>query len=195
MFISATAGNVASFGIRNPDYGALQEDFKTANTRQRYIRWFAAHKPQVSDTKPEALIQSPGNIAPRWLGLVQARVRGSVVQQGQEVSDDGRLLRADVADAALGFFQLMSDLLPGEPFIYGSKRGELVAEFTANHGTLTGIVTPQFVVLFAVVDGVPVERRLVLGNDSPGLTELRRELHEVTELLCTGQHGAVDTTK
>lgn len=116
----------------------------------------------------------------------------SIVPKDEELENDGRWLRYGVAEAASGFFRLTSDLLPSEPYIYGSRIGDLVAEFEDTHGTMTSIITPTSVILFAVVDGVPIEKRLVLGSDSP--TTLRRGLQELTERLHTGQHE-VDTTK
>jgi hypothetical protein len=95
----------------------------------------------------------------------------------------------DIADAASDFFQETADLLPGEPFVYSSQGGDLVAEFKAKHGTMTSIVSSTFVLLFAVVDGVPVERKLFNGSD------MREEVQRLTGLLYTGQHGTVESTK
>ena len=39
--------------------------------------------------------------------------------------------------------------------MYSSKQGDLVAEFDAPNGRLTSIVSPKFVVLFSVVNGIP----------------------------------------
>ncbi len=99
----------------------------------------------------------------------------------------------DIATSASAFFEMTSDVLPSEPYIYSSQNGDLVAEFDASHGTMTGIIAKNLVVLFAVVDGVPIERRVVLGSDSP--RPLRRELQYLTEMLRTGQHAAVETTE
>jgi hypothetical protein len=103
--------------------------------------------------------------------------------------NDGCWLSRDVADAANAFFQKTADLLPEEPFIYSSQRGDLVAEFKAERGTMTSIVSPTFVVLFAVIDGMPLERRVLEGGD------VREQVLQLTGMLRTGLHGAVDTTK
>lgn len=192
MFVGATAADTSSFGIRIPDYRLPAHAAKVA---ERYIKWFAVPRPgRLADTKPEASIQSPTLITPQWLTTVQERVYRSIVPKDQEAENDGRWLSQRVAETAFGFFQMTSDILPSEPHIYGSQSGDLIAEFEAEHGTMTSILTQTSVVLFAVVDkGVPLERRFVFGSDSP--TALRRELQRLTELLRTGQHGAVDTTK
>jgi hypothetical protein len=148
-------------------------------------------RPQLSDTKLESLIQAPSRIASQWLATVQERLQTSIVPKNCESENDGRWLTEDVAASASTFFEMTSDVLPSEPSIYSSQNGDLVAEFDSNHGTMTGIIAKDFVVLFAVVDGVPVERRLVLGSYGP--RSLRRELQHLTEMLRTGRHGAVET--
>jgi hypothetical protein len=164
-----------------------------AEVTGRYIRrFFPASPPVLSDTKPEDSIKSPSRIKPQWLATVQERMYSSIVPKDKELENDGRWLRYGVAEIASAFFQMTSDLLPSEPHIYGSQIGDLVAEFEDTHGTMTSIITPTSVILFAVVDGVPIEKRLVPGSDSP--TALRRELRELTESLRTGQHD-VETTK
>jgi hypothetical protein len=150
-------------------------------------------RPQLSDTKLESYIQAPSRIASQWLSTVQERLQQSIVPKNCQSENDGRWLTEDMAASASAFFEMTSDVLPSEPSIYSSQDGDLVAEFDSNHGTMTGIIAKNFVVLFAVVDGVPVERRLVLGSDSP--KPLRRELQLLAEMLRTGRHGAVETAE
>lgn len=194
MFACATAGtaaDTASFGIRFRDY---RRDYRvsparTAKVAERYINWFAVPPPRrLSDAKPEASIQGPSRITPQWLTTVQERLYRSVSPKDRESENDGRWLTGTVVAAASTFFGMTSDLLPGEPHIYSSKRGDLVAEFATDDGTMTGIITQEFVVLFAVVDGIPIERRLVLG--SPRATT-RHELQLFTGMLRTTRHGPV----
>ncbi len=55
---------------------------------------------------------------------------------------------------------------------------------------MTGIITPEFVGLFAVIDGVPVERTLPLADPA---NSTRQGLQEFTETIRTKQHGAMGT--
>lgn len=187
MFASATAGRAASFGIRDLGYSPFSVHYMPPENDLV----LETPRPQLSDTKPEHLIQAPSRISSQWLAAVQERVQNSIVPKDCESENDGRWLTEDIAASASAFFEMTSDLLPSEPYIYSSQNGDFVAEFDANHGTMTGIITKSFVVLFAVVDGVPIERRLVLGSDSP--RPLRREMQLLTEMLRTGRHGAVET--
>lgn len=194
MAACATAEHAASFGIMTPYYRPTPEH--DARVIERYIRYITTVTPapeqsMLSDTRPESSIQSPSRIAPQWLTAVQDRIYSSIVPKGREMENDGRWLRRGVAEVASRFFQVTADLLPGEPHIYGSQVGDLVAEFDAAPGSMTAIVTPAVVILFAVADGVPFEKRLVLGSESS--SRLRLELKEFVERLHTGQHG-LETT-
>lgn len=180
MAACTIAEDAAFLGITTPYYKLSPEYEITTVTP-------ASESSMLSDTRPEASIQSPIHITPQWLVAVQDRIYSSVVPRGRELENDGRWLRRGVAEMASGFFQITADLLPGEPHIYGSHIGDLVAEFEDALGTMTVIVTPTTAILFAVVDGVPIEKRLVLGNESRA--RLRLELQELVERLHTGQHG------
>ena len=84
-------------------------------------------------------------------------------------------------------------MLPGEPFIYSARGGDLVAEFQGAHGTLTGILSETFVVLFAVVDGVSVTNKISLSGGISA--ECRPILERLTNQIRTGQNGAMDTKR
>jgi hypothetical protein len=187
MFANATAARAASFGIRDLGYSPCS----VSQLPPENDLVLETPRPQLSDTKPENLIQAPSRISSQWLAAVQERVQNSIVPKDCESENDGRWLTEDIATSASAFFEMASDVLPNEPYIYSSQDGDLVAEFGATHGTMTGIIAKNHVVLFAVVDGVPIESRLVLGSDDS--RPLRRELQHLTEMLHTGRHGAVET--
>jgi hypothetical protein len=126
------------------------------------------------------------------LSTIEQRIFGSIVPNGRHLENDGRWLQEDIADAGVEFFQWASHLLPGEPFIYSSRKGDLVAEFEARHGRMTTIISQTFVMVFAVVDGIPTEKRVPLS--AKGLGALRPELKRLTEMLRTGRYAALDTT-
>jgi hypothetical protein len=112
------------------------------------------------------------------------------VQTNINLKDDRRWLSQLIAMRALEFFKATSDLLPSEPYIYSSQKGDLVAEFTAVRGTLTSIVSPKFILLFAVVDGSPMEKKV---ERESGFEELRSELRQLTESLRMGRNGSMAT--
>jgi hypothetical protein len=98
-----------------------------------------------------------------------------------DVPGDGRWISQAVANSAVDFLQATADLLHEQPFIYSSNNGDLVAEFSANRGTLTAVASPSSVLLFAVVDGVPIERRFddirLLRDAVLGIRPLLSALH------------------
>lgn len=140
---------------------------------------------QPSDNRPDILV-GPTPIPADWLTAVERRIWNSINPHDVDSVNDGRWLRATIATGAMSLFQRTSDVLPGEPFIYSSRKGDLVAEFSVAHGTMTNIVSQTTVTVFAVVDGVSVEKWLDLGSTNT----LREELRELTKMLHTGWHGA-----
>jgi hypothetical protein len=183
----ATADATASIRIRFPGY--TYPAMRNLPLVEQYARLFAPPVRYLSDYRPEAFIYVPAPIKPQWLMRTEARIRASVAPDSRGESNDGRWLRAAVADSANIFFQNTADLLPGEPFIYSSRLGDLVAEFKAEHGTMTSILSPTFALLFAVIGGIPVERRVAQGSDA------REAVRQLTEMLRTGHYGSVDTRK
>jgi hypothetical protein len=142
---------------------------------------------QLSDTKQEKDIHEVHPISAMWFNAVQRRIRNSTAPPGRKVETDGRWLSQGVADAASSFFTTTSDVLPNEPYIYRSLKGDFVAEFSSAHGTMTNIVSETSVIVFAVVDGAPTEKRFSLGRRETDA--LRQELHRITKLLLAGLHG------
>jgi hypothetical protein len=181
MFLATPAALVSEISIRMSDY--------TRGGTPVPVSGVSSAPPTrlLSDYRPEELIYVPSPIKPQWFAHIQRRVRMSTAPD-QYVKNDGEWLRQEVADAASAFFRRTADLLPGEPFIYSSRLGDLVAEFRAERGTMTAIVSPTFLLFFAVIDGEPVERR-VIGSD-----DLREEVRNLSLRLRTGQHGALDPT-
>ena len=126
MSASVTAATAASFGLRDLGYSPFSVHYVPPELE--------APQPQLSDTKPENLIQAPSRISSQWLGAVLERVQNSIVPKDRESENDGRWLTEEVAASASAFFEMTSDMLPSEPYIYSSQNGDLVAEFDAHHG-------------------------------------------------------------
>ncbi len=142
----------------------------------------------VSDTKPELGIYKVGPIPESWFYRVQARITRSIIPQGAEAEDDGRWIRQDIADAAVSFFEIASDVLPNEPYIYSSGKGDLIAEYKAAHGTMTNIIKRTQLIAFAVSDsGEPTEKRIDLKKS--GAAALRGELRTLTNSIRGGAFG------
>ena len=137
----------------------------------------------LSDNRQEFGIRAPLNSIPKWLEAVKRRITDSTMPHDQVTENDGQWLTEEVANVASAFFEEASDLLPSEPFIYASSKGDLVAEFTPRFGSLTAIISPKSVLLYAVVNGHPEHREVsFLGED---FVALRRDLDELTEPLRT----------
>lgn len=186
MFV-ATAGTATSIRIRMPDYTYVLTP--TPHVIDEYLRLLEPPLRHLSDFKPEQVIYVPNPIKPQWFTNVLRRVRASVKPNYRSEMHSGQWLSQEVADAASTFFQKTADLLPGEPFIYSSRLGDLVAEFKGEHGTMTSIVSPTFALLFAVIGGVSFERRVLDGGD------VREAVRELSEMLRMGEHGALDTAR
>ena len=184
---SITADSTASIRFSTHSYNDATT--RDADVLQRYIRWFGKTERKLSDIKPESFLYKPRRLEPGWLSAVQQRIRMSIEPNDSELENDGQWLRQDVAEAAFDFFAAVADVLPEEPFIYRSNKGDLVAESKAVHGNLTVIVSPTFKMLFAVVDGEPVERKV------SGAAEARATVKELAALLSAGHHGTVGPHK
>jgi len=143
----------------------------------------------LSDNRQESRIRTPLYSIPEWLDTVKRRIKHSIMPKDQEIENVGQWLTEEIANAASTFFEEASDLLPSEPFIYASRQGDLVAEFTPKFGSLTAIVSTKSVLLYAVVNGHPEHREVNLLGE--GSVALRRDLDELTELLRAGRNGAM----
>ena len=156
---------------------------------ERYRRWFTRLEPPLFDDWFETPFISAKPFQPAWLKATQTSIRNSVARSSAANVTEGRWLTQDVANAATDFLETTADLLPGRPFVYSSKEGDFVAEFQSKHGSLTSIVSPAFVLLFATVDGVPFERKVTDART------LREEVRRLMEPLLRGQHGDLETAK
>src|SRR5579872_4533511 len=89
----------------------------------------------------EPVVYGPKLILPRWVDSIVQVIRNSVIPGDRVHENDGRWITQAIADAAIDFFQNTADLLPGEPIVYRSQQGDLVAEFACRRGTLTSIIS------------------------------------------------------
>jgi hypothetical protein len=101
-------------------------------------------------------------------------------------------LQEDAAEAALSFFRNAADILPSEPFIYSSVNGGLVAEFSGTSGTLSAMISPKAVIIFAA-SGLKTKEHVFLGRTTR--EELRRGVAEVIKLVDPFPHGSMGTSK
>ena len=136
-------------------------------------------------------IQAPTLIPAAWLETVQQRIRNSITISAEDYVNDGSSLQSAIAARAIRFFQGTSDVLPGEPYIYSSLDGDLVAEFRAECGSMTAIVGKQFAVTYAVVNGTVLDQTIELRDDN--LASARQNLQQLTNNLRKGDHGAVES--
>src|SRR5260370_18624549 len=97
----------------------------------------------LSDNRQESRIRTSLYSIPEWLDTVKRRIKHSIMPKDQEIENVGQWLTEEIANAASTFFEEASDLLPSEPFIYASRQGDLVAEFTPKFGSLTTIYSTK----------------------------------------------------
>jgi hypothetical protein len=124
-----------------------------------------------------------------WFANVQRRLRNSVGVPAQG-GPDGRWLSGDVVNAANTFFLATSDMLPAEPHLESSQKGDLIAEFSGSYGAMTMIVSNAYATAFAMLGGQPVQRRISLDGAQP--ETLRAELSKITNALREQASGTMD---
>jgi hypothetical protein len=128
-----------------------------------------------------------------WLGQLQRRLNLSIGLGTAVQNREGQWLGGDVVTAANNFFQATSDMFPAEPYIYSSREGDLVAEFSGGRGPLTMILSPKQAIAFAVVDGRRIHKEIPLT--AVRVADLRAQLAEITDVVLAGQHGPVDPAR
>jgi hypothetical protein len=149
-------------------------------------RQFAKQPVHIQEYKP--YLTAPSN----WLSHVESRIRESIMPYESDEYEPAEWLTAEAAMAAIGFFQSSVDDLPGEPHIYATNKGDLVAEFESPNGTLTSVVTEQRTILFAVTNEnpeAPIEKVIRRGSNT-----FHDELRSVTKHL-RGTHGKMESAK
>jgi hypothetical protein len=126
-----------------------------------------------------------------WLADVQRRLSNSV---GLATPDpDGRWLARGVVTAANALFQATSDLLSGEPHLYSSRQGDLVAEFKVADAPMTFVVSSSYALAFVVINGQAVQKKIPLAGIEP--SALRFEVSQITKALGAPHNGAVDSER
>ncbi len=138
---------------------------------------------------PRSMVEVPAPIAAPWVAAVERRIRASVSPQNIAYINDGSTITNNVAARALQFFQMTWDVLPGEPYIYVSLQGDLVADFRTEFGTMTTIVAPSRVVTFASHNGELLDLQIVVDFKSP--MNSRRSLQHLTKTLKQSGNGTL----
>jgi hypothetical protein len=78
------------------------------------------------------------------------------------------------ATLALQFFSATADLLPGEPYIYATHSGDLVAEFEAETANLTAVISEAHIILFAATkNAVTSPKEHIIKNRENMRAEVR----------------------
>ena len=126
----------------------------------------------------------PAPIAAPWLGAVQRRLETSVATPDDRSNPAS--IAEPIASAAIAFFEATSDVLPGEPFLYPTTKGDVVAEFVGAHGRLTGILGSEHLLLHAVIDGKVMQYEANIGDDFNGI---RQQLKSLSLKLQPEDHG------
>lgn len=129
-----------------------------------------------------AMEKGPSTLAATWLANVERRLRDSIVPDDKTEVHSGQWLARDVANSAIRFFEMASNLLPGEPYIYSSNGTDLIAEFRTDRGMMTSVVSGPDLHIYTTVNGVlQGEKRIDLRSANP--KSLQAELKPLTILL------------
>lgn len=144
-----------------------------------------ARDPQLSDMHLGALT-GPTPIPAEWLPIIERRIRDSLLPYGIEYVNDGRWLNLNVGRRAMRLFEVTSDVLPSEPYIYSSANGDLVAEFKDSYGSLTTIIGSTFIIAFAVI-GREILKEEVQSPRIDDMAPEREMLQRLTRKLRTSE--------
>lgn len=150
--------------------------------------------PQPQDLDLSIKIDSSNlTVANSWLPVVEARIRGSVLPPDRHEEPSKEWLSADAANAAISFLRGGADLLPAEPHIYGTRKGDLVAEFETVNANVTSVMSDKQTILFAVLAGSPEEPiRQVIRR---GSNRFREELRSFISKVVRPSHGQMDANR
>lgn len=138
----------------------------------------------------EMYIASPNTEFPavaNWLADVESLIRNSIAPSRHSDLITREWLDRDAALAAIVFFRDSCDLLPSEPFVYGTAEGEMVAEFETADLRVTTVVSLDNTILFGYRrdrDDFPTQCIIRHGSNSR-----RDEVKAFTKALGTTQNG------
>jgi hypothetical protein len=188
--MQATAARTSLVRIGLPQYDIAPA--VRARKADRYIRFYLHQVAQRANTptiRPELL--KPTQFRPKWYSDVERRLRDSIASQDVSASHDGRWLSWMTAEAARRFFDAAADVLPGEPYMYSSAHGDLVAEFELSDARVTAIVSPSFLILFGSRDGET--KKLQLGPEELNAADMRGAVENLNEWMGQQRNGALGT--
>lgn len=105
-----------------------------------------------------------------WLREVQDIIDESIMPVYCNKEDREKYIKHEIAHSAKVFFKNVSDILPVKPFIYASKKGDIVAEYESlwKKKRMTHIIGKDFVIIFIVVGENIEEKRFSFYDDSFG---------------------------
>ena len=122
-----------------------------------------------------------------WLADVEMRIQNSIHPFDPNMAETGEWLPRDTAFAALQFFRDGCDLMPGEPHLYGTSEGELVAEFESGSVRMTSVVSDDGATLFGYRrDNDEMPHQLTIRR---GSNQGRFEIKSFTQALGVDPHG------
>lgn len=159
---------------------------------QSYLHGYA-DKIALWENRAEAELPSVAPPPAPWLGAVQRRLNASIGIEGADALRDGSSLTKEVVSNANSFFEATSNLFPSEPYLYGSRNGDLIAEFEGKVGRMTVVVTSHNLIAFAVAGNETFKKQfdIVPFASAP----IRHEIADIAERLGSGRYGSVDSEK
>jgi hypothetical protein len=159
---------------------------------RNYLQGYA-EKITQAENRPESELPSFAPPPAAWLGAIQRRLNASIGVEGAGERRDGSSLTKEVVSNANSFFEATSNLFPSEPYLYGSRSGDLIAEFESDVGQMTVVVTSRNLIAFAVVGNETVKKQLAIVPFASAA--IRREIAELASRLGSGRYGSMDSEK
>jgi hypothetical protein len=180
-----TADAVTSIRFRRHNYAL--DLAREAEKIERHVSRFWKFGKTLSENQPDRLVYAHHIPIPAWLDGIERKIRESIIPFGEDAPEGGRWLRKESADSAIAFFRETADLWAIEPFVYGSTKGDLIAEFGDKKGPLTVIISPDFALLFAAIGETPLEVRLTDRE------KYREGIENLNKRLGAAEHGTLGT--
>ena len=128
---------------------SMEDKLETANKKDSTQNEAYFPLNELLNDNTFSFYKGPTIFSASWLPDIEKQISDSIsLSDSINNENDGSEISEAISQAAIGFFQTTSDLFDSEPYIYSSKRGDLVAEFRIPNANITSIIGQSFILLF-----------------------------------------------
>jgi len=163
---------------------SMEDKLETANKKDSTQNETYFPLNEFLNDNTSSFFKGPTIFSASWLPDIEKQINDSVSLSDSSVNNenDGSEISEAISQAAIGFFQTTSDLFDSEPYIYSSKRGDLVAEFRIPNANITSIIGQSFILLFMEKNGKITEKNIDF-NDIYSDVDRKKIRNLVSDLL------------